>query len=166
MGRQINFYMNEQTKKDFLQFICDEGYVFIADRISEEPENLWYVEKEETNQFFSICLYKSDFGKIIQTKLSTSKNYYIDKRHNPIIEYRFSFLKQQEKEVIEGRLWLTSDTLSDPNADRTVINKSYNRLVRWIKKEVPYQLVNGHTIKRYISNSLVDLVHKDGYTLR
>lgn len=163
MGRQINFYMDTQTKMRFHRFMVDNGFIFIADKVDKE---LQYINDDEINNFYCICLYKSEFGKIIKTKIDLSEEGYIDKGHNPIIEYWPSRLELSEKKIVVGRLWLTSDTLFDLNSDRTIINMSYSRLVRWIKKEVPYQNVNGFRLKRYISDSLVDLVYKENYTLK
>lgn len=90
----------------------------------------------------------------------------IDKSYNPVIEYWFSRIKHSDKSIRSGRLWLTSYDFYDVNADRTVINSDYNRLVRWIKKNVPYQKVSGYSQKIYISNDLVDLIYNDAYVLK
>lgn len=166
MGRQINFYMDEQTKFNFVRFLADEGFLFVSDHGSETQ----YLTAAEVNQEFLVCLYKKEFGKIIRTIRTTPFTYsYIDRRFNPVIEYQIPIVKHEEKRIIGGRLWLTSDSFLDSNADRDVISKQYNRLVRWIKKEIPYQDVrrnpNLKNDKDYISDSLAGLFCREGYRL-
>lgn len=54
----------------------------------------------------------------------------------------------------------------DKNADRSIINKEYAKLVRWIKKNLPYQKVSGYSQKMYISDELVDPVYNSEYILK
>lgn len=114
----------------------------------------------------SVCLYKDSFGEIKLKRIKNMNKFRIDKSYNPVIEYWFSRIKHSDKSIRSGRLWFTSYDFYDVNADRTVINSDYNRLVRWIKKNVPYQKVSGYSQKIYISNDLVDLIYNDAYVLK
>lgn len=61
MGKQINFYMDDKIKQDFINFLDAEGYVFLPD---SSFDILYKLEKENINNEYSVCLYTSLFGKI------------------------------------------------------------------------------------------------------
>lgn len=163
MGKQINFYMNEKIKHDFIDFLESEGYIFLPDGTFN---TLYELEKNNIDNEYSVCLYKSSFGKINLTELKSTRKFYIDKEHNPVIEYWIPHIKHSDKSIRSGRLWLTSTDFYDLNADRTIINKEYNKLLRWIKKNVPYQNVNGYLLKSYICDDLIELVYYSDYLLK
>ena len=163
MGRQINFYMDNKIKRNFIDFLDAEGCIFLPDCTFS---SLYKLEKENIDNEYSVCLYMNFFGKIKLKHIQNINKFRIDKSYNPVIEYWISHINSSDKFISSGRLWLTSYDFYDANTDRTFINNEYNKLVRWIKKNVPYQKVNGYSQKMYISNDLVDLVYNDGYILR
>lgn len=163
MGRQINFYMNDKIKDDFINFLDSEGYIFLPDG---SFERLYRLKKENIDNEYSVCLYMDLFGEIKPKQLKNVNKFYIDKSYNPIIEFWIPHIKPYDKSIKSGRLWLTSYDFYDVNTDRTFINKEYNKLVRWIKKNIPYIKINGYSQKMYITNELVDLVYNEGYALR
>lgn len=160
MGRQINFYMSDKVRNDFTNFLKAEGYIFLPDAAFESLYTLKNIEDE-----YSVCLYKETFGKIEYKQVKGTNKYRIDKSYSPVIEYWIPHIKQEDKSVRSGRLWLTSQGFYDANADRAVISGDYNKLVRWIKKNVPYQAVDGYSQKMYISDELADMIC-GGYILR
>lgn len=163
MGKQINFYMDDKIKQDFINFLDAEGYVFLPD---SSFDILYKLEKENINNEYSVCLYTSLFGKIKMKQIKDINKFRIDKSYNPVIEYWIPHIKHSDKSIRCGRLWLTSYDFYDKNADRTFINKEYNKLVRWIKENVPYQKVSGYSQKMYISDELVDLLYNSEYILK
>jgi adenine-specific DNA methylase len=70
------------------------------------------------------------------------------------------------KTIVRGRLWVTSYDFRDENADKKLFMKDYNMLVRWIKKNVPYQDVpcetytGIHLYKSYADDNIVKLAYQ------
>lgn len=163
MAKQINFFMNEIKQNDFIDFLDCEGYLFLPDR---PFSSLCKLEKNNIDNEYSICLYKSSFGIINPSQIKNTTEFFIDKSYNPIIEYWIPHIKHSDKSIRSGRIWLTSYDFYDLNSDRLIINNEYNKLVSWIKKNVPYQNVIGYSQKMYICDDLVDLVYSSDYMLK
>ena len=56
MGKQINFYMDDKIKQDFINFLDAEGYVFLPDSSFDilyklEKENIKLKLKEDLSKY-------------------------------------------------------------------------------------------------------------------
>lgn len=162
MGRQINFYMGKKKREKFLEFLIAQGYLFLADGACSEIQ---YIQPSKVIYENCVCLYKDTYGivKLDQKRYSNSK--YISKSRNPIIEYWQSSINEKEKCIKSGRIWLSSYEFYDLTADRAIITKDFNRIIRWLKKNLLYQALNGYSSKLYIDEELIDMVYNEGYDL-
>jgi len=157
VGRQINFYMSENVQQQFISFLHDNGFVFLNNYSKE-------VNISEMKDVYSLFLYKCDYGGII---MKCDNSGIMDIIKSPVIELNKTIVKDNEKKIIQGRLWL-SHQYYDNNGNiirkGKEIVKEYEKLVRWIKKNVPYQEIKKgkYLIKEYASDEIIDLQNQ-GY---
>lgn len=162
MGRQINFYMGKKKQEEFLEFLIAQGYLFLADGVCNEIE---YIQPSKIIYESCLCLYKDTYGTIKLDQKRYSNNKYINKSYNPIIEYWRSNIKEEEKCIKFGRIWLSSYEFYDLTADRSIITKDFNCIIRWLKKNLLYQALIGYSSKLYIDEELIGMVCNEGYVL-
>ena len=153
MGRQINFYMSDKMRQEFVDFLTNKGFCYVDDGVCEE---VTYIAPSDIYSSFKVYLYKKEFGKIYLRDTGIVK--YIDGCYNPVIEYIISRPSTKTvKRILNGRVWMTSDDLYDENADRELMTKEYNKIIRWLKKHLLYENIEaekytyckhgGYTIK-------------------
>ena len=157
MGRQINFYMSEQIQAEFIAFLEQENFLYVD----------YYVDKTvhpASKDVYSVYLYKEAYGKLV--KKFDDKVY--DSSNGPLIEFSKTMMKEEEKKIIRGRLWMTDwyyDETGNKVKKNELLIKDYEKLVRWLKKHIPYQEYNqkGYILKEYINDEVIEL-QKQGYT--
>lgn len=156
MGRQINFYMSKKVQAEFIEFLEQSNFLYVD----------YYVDKTVHPVFedvYSVYLYKEVYGEL--RKKQDDKVY--DSLIGPVIEFKKSMIKEDTKKIIRGRLWMT-DWYYDEEGNKVKKNdwltKDYEKLVRWVKKNVPYQEYNnkGYILKEYINDEIIEL-QKEGY---
>lgn len=162
MGKQINFYMSNNTQQEFIKFLIDQGFEFLKSGLLK---NDVFIQSSDVISEFKVLLYKNTFGKFIIKQIGDTSQKYIDSMYNPIIEFRLSKTDTTSKCITAGRIWLTSNDFLDHDANRDYILTEYNRLVRWIKKNVLYQPVIGSG-KMYIDRESLELVNFQNYILQ
>lgn len=171
MGRQINFYMSDKMRQEFVDFLTNKGFCYVDDGVCEE---VTYIAPSDIYSSFKVYLYKKEFGKINLRDTGIVK--YIDGCYNPVIEYIISRPSTKTvKRILNGRVWMTSDDLYDENADRELMTKEYNKIIRWLKKHLLYENIEaekytyckhgGYTIKEYIDEEAIRMITEDGFTL-
>lgn len=135
MGRQFTFYMGKDNKRSFFEFLRQEGFLFITSSdvgaaydISDDPESE-----------IVVLLYKKEYGKVDYVQIPNTDSFYIDRDTSPVIDLKVPHVDDEKLRVLSGRLWLTSYKFADKNADRKAIEKDYRKLVRWLKKNIPFQ---------------------------
>lgn len=144
MGRQINFYMSHDVQERFIDFLNEKEFTFVDYNASIINDILDDSRK-------SIYLYKQDYGDIC---MNPYHKVHIDPLKTPIIQYRKTIIKEEQRKVLMGRLWIETKYY---NEDGELINKGesvlkdYQMLVRWVKKNVPYQEIKkmNHYLKEY-----------------
>lgn len=159
MGRQINFYMDSETQDRFIDYIIESEFVLL---------NPWasVIDVRESN-VYNIMLYKESYGDLVRCQYGRKQ---IDQLTSPVIEFSKATINRERKVMHRGRIWIATQYFAD---DGTIIRKDaglikdYERLVRWIKKNVPYQLIpkGGYELKEYANDSLFEL-YKSGFIYR
>lgn len=168
MGRQIDFYMDEVTQKEFITYLKKEELIIFArsgpvNDPNDEPKH-------------QVHLYKPQFGTLVTledrpdlakslAKFRTVSNSEILFAYSPVIEYCVPSI--QGNIVKGGRLWITNDDRigneSESGKGKAYIAE-YEKLCRWIKKNVPYQdiPIGNSLFKYYANDELLELI-KNGY---
>lgn len=159
MGKQINFYMNENVQASFIEYLKQNEFVFL-------DYSAQIVEQPFSTNVYGLYLYKQNYGDVIMRQDLTQN---MDIIKSPVIEFNKTTIKLEEKRVLQGRIWI-SDRYFDENGalikkDASFV-KDYQMLMRWVKKHVPYQEIKKgeYLIKEYVNDELKDL-QEDGFKL-
>lgn len=162
MGKQIIFYMDEKVESEFLLFLQACKYSFVVRDSKHDSINIYDSYEDIIEGAYIIYLYQKMYGEV---HIKNKK--YVDTFQSPIIEYSRCVINDSEKSVSSGRLWISTDTqcFTDPSYKEMFL-KDYSKLVRWIKKHVPYQtmLYSGKPYKEYINQTIREL-YDAGYKL-
>lgn len=164
MGKQFRFIMDEIDKKAFFEYVKYTGKIFTDKKnegtieIFDFPGDFW----------LKMYLFKDEFG-VLEFNETINSISYINSTVASVIEFRNTLLREKNKEIQRGRLYLEmkfydeNDILIKKNE---LIDKWYKELVRWIKKRLQCVEVsfNGKNVKEYVSKSLVIFV-EEGYHL-
>lgn len=140
MGRQFTFYMGGENKLSFFEFLKQEGFLFIT---SNDLEKTYDILDNPESEFI-IHLYKKEYGEVNYVQIPNTDSFYIDRDTSPLVVFKVPNVDDEKLKVFSGRLWLTSEEFTDENADRKTIEKDYRKLVRWLKKNVPFQECEFH----------------------
>lgn len=157
MGKQINFYMNESVQNQFMEWLKKNEFQFV-DYYSKP------ISQPENKEVLGAYLYKPEHGEIL-----LHSDGRMDSIKSSVIEYSKTVVKEAEKKVLRGRLWIETQYYEQSG---NIIKKpeqflkEYQRLVRWIKKYVPYQeiAVGNSFIKEYINDEMKQL-KESGFNL-
>lgn len=136
MGKQFTFYMGSESRHSFCEFLKQEGFLFLKSNNFEKNDNIFLNDAESE---FIVCLYKREYGEVDSTPIPNSGFFYINRFNSPVVVFKVPNVDNEKLRVFSGRLWLTSEGFTDKNADRKAIEKDYRKLVRWLKKNVPFQ---------------------------
>jgi len=168
MGKQINFLMDLDTENLFKDIILHEGEI-LFEGINSEPISIIALPEEfSSNDWYSVYLYKKEFGELFFNKLPNG-NLYIDTIKSPIIEFIRTVVRDDENEVSRGRLWYENKYYDD---EGKLIHKSeelniwYDCLCKWIKKNLPKTeiYIRSEKYKENISSGIKELIKK-GYVI-
>lgn len=148
--------MDAETQNNFIDFLEKEEFVMLdnKNKMINEPQN---------KNMYGFYLYKIRYGNVF-----FRQDNIIDSIKSPVIQFSKTIVKDEIKKIKRGRLWM-QDSFSKEGVfvrkDETFI-KDYNKIVRWIKKNVPYQEVDkeGFVVREYVNNK-VKLLHEEGYSL-
>ena len=151
MGKQINFYMSENVQNQFMDFLVNKDFLFL----NNDGKKIEFTDLCSYNDYY---LHKSEFGFLL------TKNNSIDVLNSPIIE--FCKTRVKDNRIFRGRLWISDYYYK--NNGQTEESKNYiveyQNLVKWIKKNVPYQSIKkGESfVKEYANHELIEM-EKKGY---
>ena len=168
MGKQINFIMDLNTENIFKDLILQEGEI-LFEGTNVVPINIVTLpEQFSSNDWFSLYLYKKEFGELVFDTLPDGRKY-IDSIKSPVIEFIRTVVREDEKEVSRGRLWLEMkywDVQGRQVEKSKALNDWYMSLCKWVKKQLPRTefSVNAETYTEYISGDMKKLVEK-GYKI-
>ena len=158
MGKQINFYMSENIQTCFIEFLQRNQFVLL-------DYNAQIVEQPLLTNVYSLYLHKQNYGEVIMRQDIT---HIMDVLKSPVIEFRKTNIKLEEKKVLRGRIWIENQYYKDgiciKKADAFI--RDYQMLNRWIKKHVPYQEMNKgeFLIKEYVNDEIKGL-QENGFML-
>jgi hydroxymethylpyrimidine pyrophosphatase-like HAD family hydrolase len=165
MGKQINFYMAEETEAKFIDFVISTGGKVLFKGDNDKPIYLTSLPKDD---WYQLYLYKEEFGQLTLRPISDNK-YYIDSINSPVIEFSRTYKREigKNKEISRGRIWVEMKFWNEQEEleEKTKeLEKWYGTLNRWIKKNVDRvdEIINGHKYITYVSPSLKELMSK-GY---
>lgn len=162
MGRQIKFYMSNSMQQEFISFLQEQGFKFLQSGLVNGD---FHIQPQNVIFEYKVYLYRDDFGNLLLEQFGDSTQKSISSLFNPVIEYRLSKTNTIKKRVTAGRMWITSYDFYDTKANRDFIINEYNRLVKWIKKNVLYQPVISSE-KKYIDQETLKLINNQDYKLQ
>jgi hypothetical protein len=161
--------MDIETEQRFFEYLLTVCKVYgsinykfqIIDKLPEMYTPFW----------FGLYLYKEEFGDIIIEDNGNGIEY-VDELKSCAIEYRRSMVDYEKRIVGDGRIYLIKEYYDEDGElikKPPELEKWYNSLVKWIKKNVPYQEIHYHyrvnngdivegTRKEYFSDSLRPLI--------
>ena len=158
--------MSEEVDNKFFEFLKEQNFEFLFhDYENNTLIKLNEIKNSEFNRKF-LYLYKPEYGEIFMRDEPLVR---IDQITSPVIEFTRTKIVYDKKIVRRGRIWVetkyydSSGELVEKNAE---FIKDYNRLVRWINKNVPYREIpkGDFLVKEYTNDELMELV-KQGYRL-
>jgi len=157
MGRQINFYMSEAVQAEFMEVLKQNQFVYYDSRANK-------IENPEDKKYYAVYLYKERYGEFLRT----NDNRNIDDYNGSVIQFCKTVIHTENKKLTRGRLWMTDwyfDEAGNKVKKNELLTKDYEKLVRWVKKHVPYQEYEkkGYILKEYINDEVIEL-QKQGYT--
>lgn len=173
MGRQLNFYIDDTTKKSIFDSIFEKGFT-VYSQYQDTMEIVivnqnFSLERSLTNKFF---LHKKEFGnlKMKEEYFEGRTNLRIDSYDAPVIELSFGNIVHEKMNIYRSRIYVVLQYF-DENGNtiekNSTILKEYNALVRLIKKNVSFRDIpkgeNGEYVsKAYVSDS-VKILADNGY---
>ena len=115
---------------------------------------------------FSLYLYKSNYGELVMQQGNGAS---MDTIKSPVIQFCKTSIKTEQKKILRGRLWIATQYYDDEGnwvKKSELFVKDYQKLNRWIKKNVPYQEIRKgeYLVKEYVNDELKELQEK-GYVL-
>lgn len=159
MGKQINFYMSHKVQEVFMEFLTQNNYIFINDRGDS-------ILNPNSNEIHRLFLHKPDYGAVIMRQ---GDNVGIDAIKSPVIEFNKTLVRNEKKRIRRGRLWISTQYYEENLLvkKKGLFLKDYELLVRWVKKNVPYQEYEngGYVLKEYINSEIIELQEK-GYEFK
>lgn len=187
MSKQINYYLEFEGFLQLAQKTLELGCSIVredksAGTVTESRDIEFITEDRKIFWYFHL----PEAGEL-ETELYDGKerlNGIYNACSNSVIEASFSRIKNEEREIFRGRLYLSGgyydknkNFISPPDC----IIKTYNSLVRYVKKLSPYTEItrtrvyaggdmdgqkDEYKTKIYISPFCLDLKENEGYKLR
>jgi hypothetical protein len=160
VGKQINFYLDDDTEQKFIEFILTSSdATMLLDGKPIDLDTLYTPFSER--RWYQIHIYKSHFGKLIIDELPMGR-LEVNSLYSPVIEYSRTAINFDKKQILRGRIWVEmkywneNAVLVEKNRD---LEKWYGTLNRWIKKNVVKveEIINGFKYVDYVSPTLLKL---------
>ncbi|MCL2048950.1 MAG: hypothetical protein FWG87_09500 [Defluviitaleaceae bacterium] len=158
MGKQINFFMDSATMREF------ESYV-----VSELKFNLYIQDKQGYNVFRadafpnvppvrSVAFHKEDLGELLYRKHKSGATS-VNIHESYAIEFSPTYILHEKKHITRGRIYSATTWIRQIENEIALQNlkKYHDKLARWIRKNIP------KNYGEYLSESLIELL-MDGYT--
>jgi len=162
VGKQINFYMNKDIEEKFIEYLNINEFNFL----DYDFKNNKVIVLSSEAKAQSLYLYKKVYGDYFMQNGDLVR---LDIIKSPVIEFTKTQIKEESKKVKRGRLWLNEQYYNEEGTivkKDTLLIKDFNSLVRWIKKNVPYQEIKKgeHYIKEY-ANDEIKKLGEEGFIL-
>lgn len=151
MGRQINFYMDKEIEKLFIDFLFEKGFKIYFHDFGKNKDT----ETQKGNDINSwyLILHKESYGRLVYNKHSQNE---IDVMYSPVFEFIRTDIDKTKQVIKRGRIWKSSEIIFQDDETESLFTKDYNAIVRWIRKNAPRQnYYDGFDIRKdYISNKI------------
>jgi len=159
--------MSEEIDNKFFEFLKEEKFRFLFhDYENNSLVRLYETKYSDFNQKYLYFLYKPEYGEYF---IKEGPIVRIDQITSPVIEFIRTSIVHDEKIIRRGGIWIETkhyDSSGELVEKKAELVKDYNRLVRWIKKNVPFRGVpkGDYIVKEYANDEIMELV-KQGYRL-
>lgn len=163
--------MDSETEALFTEFVLETGQIFYRGE-NEQPSLITALpEPCSEGGWFKLHLYKTEFGHIRFDETPTAGIKYISGIENPVIEFIRSTVREEQKEIGRGRLWVEMKYWEERNGEDELVEKPkalddwYKVLSKWIRKHLPMTTVerpDGEIIKEYMSPAIKKKI-EEGY---
>lgn len=165
MGRQYNYYIDRALDEKFCQCLFLNGYQLLCFHPYPDIKMVRYAD------YISLCDYQPSGGQFFIYKeewgaLASETDETVFRDRSPVIEYNRSCINETERLVTRGRLYLNT-YYKNEISDFEMVSREYNKLVRLLKKNIPYteyKFDDGQVCLFPISQGVVDMV-EEGYSL-
>ena len=166
MGRQLNFYAEEEILNKFIEYFFNQGFVIVAEDLDNKKLVTFNKISEVNSKIHSMFLYKKDYGNLYTKDWC---EYRIEYFSSPVIEFTKSAIKPEEKLIIRGRVWMESKYYDQDGsiiAKDERLTKDFNAIVRMIKKNIPCRNIKmgKYIYKEYITDRVNEILN-NGYKL-
>lgn len=166
MGKQTKFYMNETKEKEFVEYILSLGGTFITQRDFQIFYDNDYAKIKNKNGYIFSFIHNGNFGEIKINKSINIHNkefFWFSVTDSAAIEFSNSAISLEEKAVSQGRIYVEMSYYENGEKVKKSqeLDDFYKKLVKWIKKNIPYQEISigGYTRKEYITDDIVELIN-------
>ena len=151
--------MSEKVQESFVEYLIQNQFMFL-DYYAKT------VEQPLLKSVYGMYLYKPEYGDIVIRK---DRKDILDVSTSPVIEFNKTSINEEKKKVIRGRLWVEIkyyDERGEIITKNDKLVKDYERLKRWIRKNVPYQeyKCGEYLVKEYVNNEMLEL-QNEGFIL-
>ena len=183
MGKQINYWLGHAEFLQIAQTALNCGCVIVK-RVSGQwvyGQALDIVTQDEHRYYF----YLPEAGKLMDQQIPFLNEQMIGYNAigNTVIEAGFSFIREKQKKIARSRLFVISgyyDKSGEYVARPECLTKTYQKLVRVVKKVAPYTELTDHIVsirdndylqdkewthKEYVSPSYLELRTSQNYEL-
>jgi len=161
---QINFFMMPQDVAELDNYLKQNGWVIIADRMP--TGKICLLDSLENQQSLYSYISKSDFLQQIQLKYINNYNYYkVDVLESAVIEYRKSLIQYDNKLLKLGRLYYNKEKTDKANCELLLKDelflKNAELLFKWLKKTINNTKTNNHC---YTSPRALQFANNEQFT--
>ena len=174
MGRQYNFAMDETDEKLLMQYLKESGYVVYLERTHRTPETIDEFPVPFSDGWFILYIYHPTFGNMkfesyVSDKKLNIKIEYIEDTTAPVIEFRRTIVRKEEKTIQSGRIWMQMKYWNEHGeyvSKSENLDKGYKDIKKWITKnlqKMEQKDERGEIEKNVVSRGLVRLFEEEGY---
>lgn len=163
MGKQYNFYIDSALEEKFVEYLFENDYRLYSFHLKKL---VCYsndkILKSKGSSLCIFCIHKEAWGK-----MPSEISEVVLRERCPIITYKRPSVDIKRKTISRGRLFLETRYKNEID-NFEIVNDEYNKLVKWLRKEVQYKdyrFKDGKKSLFPISQAAVDLV-EEGYRLK
>ncbi|MHB0935460.1 MAG: hypothetical protein ACYDCO_11535 [Armatimonadota bacterium] len=181
MGKQINFFVDQETEEAFLRFVFENDFLFVEYYFSPDDRPIVYntIDEYRSAETTMCFFYRPEFGELVTVRSDYNGKLYVVQPVSPVIEFIRTNVDHSQRTIRRGRIWIATqwyDANDQPVYQYPELMKDYGRFAGWLKKHAPYRDTdrvtrkrsNGETYeyvyKEYITDTMLALYH-EGYQL-
>ena len=157
MGKQIRFYISNDSKMEFINYVFSLGYRVFSEKYfpNTGSQCIEHIDNDTIDDWHLI-FYKDSYGKLCYNENQYNR---VDVVHSPVVEFMDTIIHNKGNYISDGRIWISNKNVFDGKCARECFISDYTKLVKWIKKNIPRQeYFNGkQVLKGYIDDELKDI---------